>query len=244
MSKSRHIFRIALAALLGAVTSVLVTWAIIYRGFAPATSPRWFVLDISDLVFKGYALGWQRTEGTFTTSHAFIVVERETFLAHPIYSARLARLRDVPGSCASSIERHGPLMASEYGKSLRFDVLEFGWPWRCLAYEDACMPADLTDNEWNLVNGVWKPVISYDDWPLKPLYYAIEIGGTRYPWRPTLGLLANAAVYGSVWYALIAVISAIRKRRRPNAGSCICGYPLRGLSRQSRCPECGAAFTR
>ncbi len=240
MSRSRHIFRIAFAAMLGAVTSVLVTWAIIYRGLAPATSQRWFVLDISDLAFKGYALGWQRTVGTFATMHAFIVDERDRILADQIYRAQLARLTDVPGACASSIKRHGPLMQSKLGGFLRFDVLEFGWPWRCLAYEKACMPADLSDSEWRRVDGA----ISDDDWPLKPLYYAIEVDGKRYPWRPTMGLLANAAVYGSAWYVLITAVSIIRKRRRPTKGTCICGYPLRGLSRQSRCPECGVAFTQ
>jgi len=230
--------------MLGAVTSVLVTWAIIYRGLAPAISQRWFVLDISDLAFKGYALGWQRSVGTAGTSHVFIVHDREQFLADPIVLPRVVSLEDVPGVCVSSIKRHGRLMRSRHGPFLRFDVREYGWPWRCLAYEDACMPTDLSTVDTRLVNGEWQPVISDDDWPLKPLYYALEIDGKRYPWRPTMGLLANAAVYGSAWYVLITAVSIIRKRRRPTKGTCICGYPLRGLSRQSRCPECGVAFTQ
>jgi hypothetical protein len=57
------------------------------------------------------------------------------------------------------------------------------------------------------------------------------------------GLLANATIYGAVWWAILFVPGALLRLNRRRHGRCAsCGYDLRTLP-AGTCPECGMART-
>jgi len=62
------------------------------------------------------------------------------------------------------------------------------------------------------------------------------------PYSPILpGLLANTAIYGGVWFAMLFGPGMFIRWRRRCAGRCAkCGYDLRA-SETDVCPECGTA---
>lgn len=62
------------------------------------------------------------------------------------------------------------------------------------------------------------------------------------PWCPIwAGLVANTALYSSIWLVLFAVTSKLQCVRRRRRGCCVrCGYSVLGLPDDSPCPECGS----
>lgn len=64
--------------------------------------------------------------------------------------------------------------------------------------------------------------------------------GIILPVEPRPGLLANTILYGALWFVILLIPRAIRRRIRRARGRCPkCGYSLTGQSAPG-CPECGA----
>jgi hypothetical protein len=103
-----------------------------------------------------------------------------------------------------------------------------GWPWLALEYSDADDTNRTAKNWWELGMPLPDKLVSDRLWrserrlPLRPL------------WR---GAAADAALYGTVWLAVLAGVGAWRRHRRLKRGMCPeCRYPL---SEAAACSECG-----
>ncbi len=57
------------------------------------------------------------------------------------------------------------------------------------------------------------------------------------------GFLADTALYSLIWFVLLTLVVAGRRRLRSRRGCCVtCGYDLRGTP-HGKCPECGYTIT-
>ncbi len=147
--------------------------------------------------------------------------------------------------CRSALERHLPLMLTRDGMYVEFTVAEVGWPWCCVAIEDACTADDVrrAKSRAHVFDYVTQSFHSPEKNPsvdaaftLWPIYF--------HPLWP--GLLANIALYASAWALLITTtrrsIRWFSERRHARRGGCPqCGYCREGLKEGASCPECGRA---
>jgi len=128
--------------------------------------------------------------------------------------------------------------AEQSSSFARIDTGLAGWPFRAFASEawyrtSASEPIGyepLPEFRWNIHIG--------------------EVGGQQalVPLRPVLhGIALDILFWSTVSWFVIALPTAIRRRRRAKYGRCgNCGYAMgaHDVRRPERCPECGAAFAR
>ncbi|HYD02360.1 MAG TPA: hypothetical protein VEB22_14120 [Phycisphaerales bacterium] len=109
------------------------------------------------------------------------------------------------------------------------DLYLIGWPARCLWGIDARLEH---------VQVGLEPV---PEW-LEEIRFVHHPFPTRIWWP---GMLANVAVFGGGWLALLAGPGVTRWWLRRQRGGCPeCGYDVKGLQPGAACPECGAATSR
>jgi hypothetical protein len=132
-----------------------------------------------------------------------------------------AQWHDTPGSTAIPIYPYGAFA---------------GFPFRALCTQTywGSWSADSSDGTLGVATGMtdWR-------WSGIPVYSGPD-GWRCLPLRPLwLGLLADSAIWGGVWFATGHLIRSWIERRRTRQGRCPrCRHHLSGAA---RCPECGHA---
>jgi len=114
------------------------------------------------------------------------------------------------------------------------DVNQSGWPCRALVRYGARAGPVLPRSELDL--GIVRRGLT-----LPPALRSPRLGTTMpLPLMPVWpGFAINTLFYGTLAFAAMAGVSAIRRRRRFKRGLCVqCAYPLTG---GEVCPECGVA---
>lgn len=128
----------------------------------------------------------------------------------------------------------------------------FGWPFRCLYFEEAWNSP--TKGTWaSSIFGRWAQIdrgdpntIQFPDWTRRGsamMRRWIAPGGFTRAEAPVplgvapLGMLANSLAYGTFLWFLLSLATWLSGWRRRRAGRCVaCGYDLAELT---TCPECG-----
>jgi len=260
----RITFRILLCTLLGVITSVAVAWGCawrfhqIVRSAAPPEIERTIPSSSRE---NGHWMWMLETESTGSAARVKIqiieVIElRETTLLFyedhepPVWStpaiASVTNAQRLPVfELVAPYRMDSTGMAAWIKLGRTGSVTEFaaGWPLLavCCTYPIE-FPAD--PNNWGppppSYNVGLGGGIAMGEWPDS------DVGQipTVLPYSPIWpGLLANTAIYGSAWWAMLFGPGMLIRWRRRRAGRCAkCGYDLRG-SASDACPACGADHT-
>ncbi len=223
--RRRSLRILALAALLGAVTNILVTAVCVYG---------------AGIGSRHVAGIWNRGDRSFLTVHftgpGKAIFDWRVDFASDVYDTPIDR----PPSWST--------IHSAYWTAKVIDAptrgwshtdVAYGWPW--LSFRGGILTTGMVRS-----GGV------VDFGPRLPeLVYRTTLGGSVIthreprvvPLRPILpGLVLNSAVYGAAWWVLLLIPGAVRRQRRRRRGACVeCGYDRRGIGADVMCPECGAS---
>jgi hypothetical protein len=209
---------------------------------------------------------WQRTQRTSAAPddnrfHAdpYIELRRAAFsdwyLAYPSRSTTAGGESEWPTGSLAQLDhtsaktpgarRHHPPgsvvtapTAEQSASFARIDTGLAGWPFRAFASE-----------AWYRASA--SEPLGYE--PLPEFRWNVHLGEilgqqALVPLRPVLhGIALDVLFWATVSWFVIALPSAIRRRRREKYGRCgNCGYAMgaHDVKRPERCPECGAAFAR
>lgn len=143
-----------------------------------------------------------------------------------------------PNRPSVSLMYHYPgrreLHQSAYGDNTNplfvLDVVSSGWPFACLESWD-CIPLWVSSRRGAL--------------PVRECSWSVRLTGPRSAELPLAPKWPSIAL-NTVFYAVVAwcgwtCVASVRQCRRRGRGACgRCGYSREGLSRRSRCPECGS----
>jgi len=140
------------------------------------------------------------------------------------------------------------------------DTLPDVVPWWCQHLQLPTLHKDVTDEFQGCAIACGWPVVCLwsRSWPQAPygIKGGIDVSATPLdalfaptPWpRPSilptrgipLGMVANTAFYGMVWFVLFTGIGAAHRWRRRCRGLCTrCAYDRTGITPGQPCPECG-----
>jgi len=223
----RHIFRISLVMLLGVVTSVAVAWGCAWRvqdnqlDYAASTNAGNYATAPAPII-------GQRQETIIEDAgESFGLIESRYFgymiLEDFMWDDTLPGWEQVPIRTRADVPWWSSSIAGSQDYVSRYQFAA-GWPFAaCRSY-----------GHWYFQEG-------------NQISLAVKLRRTNgtivLPYGPIWpGLLANTAIYGSAWWALLFGPGMFIRWRRRRAGRCVkCGYDLRGLSPGSECPECGRA---
>jgi len=240
----RHLIRISLVMLLGVVTSVAVAWGCAWRfdQGKKAAGANWR-LRIDDAAEFSFAIDigsdyWWEGSGFQSAGYAsvdeLIITTSERWKRNNIagrLDAAQRKLAQLDSSVPAppKVHRyenrppHAPRWIAEPDTAMTTrQQIAAGWPALCLR------GARSATNERNGLLRISSPRTSEIDVPYAPIWP---------------GLLANTAIYGSVWFAILFGPGLVLRWRRRRAGRCAnCGYDLRGRLDASgnASPECGA----
>ena len=230
-----RLFKLVVFLLLGAVTTVGVSWFCVLRttwgrwedlftvevGSWPLTSPRWEVAGEmtfgATVITSSLECDWKPFSNEFHIGSGYDPIE--TWLPRWAFP-RAARPDDLHPTC----DWHLAETAS-------------GWPflaayssmlWKLLGPGGEGSGAEIDAKIYGGITGPWLQPPETEWWqfalPLKPLW---------------LGFALDTLVYGALWGGLLLVPRLGRRFVRFSRGCCgSCGYDLRGEF-SSGCPECG-----
>ena len=240
----RHCLRIiGIAVGLGVGTTLVVA---AYGAWHSRGGGRW-----SGVAFTDYSCG-RSIPVDPTTNIRSIEVERREYFAS--VCCRLSYSREVwggaeqltSGTLARATAPFEPSVAAPgaiEGRLLpetddRIVVTSFaaGWPLVCMEgrYYLVVRPPNRDRSRLDgvvFVTPAYTPLAK--DWPTP--WWALPV-------RPMLWrFLANSVVFGGAWWLLLAGVGKALRSRRIRRGECLsCGYDMRGIGKETRCPECGA----
>jgi len=222
----RTVIRISLVLLLGVVTSVAVAWGCGAWGPARLTG-FWSNVNSLDGPYMTDELILS-SDGPFWRVRGFryvgwVLLDEFPQRTNPLRSSVEVSLDDALYHWSP----HPPATTAARQQ------VAAGWPFVCLRGQTF-----MRESVVGYLGGVWGHKLDAD-----------AAGPLRVPHRPILpGLLANTAIYGGAWWAMLFGPGMFIRWRRRRAGRCAkCGYDLQGavLGDQSSaigvvCPECGA----
>ncbi len=211
---------ISLVVLLGVVTSVAVAWSAVWRfGWIARNGPL-NTLTLSERY--GASSGVRAWRFAQVSTWGFTYVYR-----YPSMSRGSAVVATSP---YWSAVRHAPR-----AKDVPYTEWTAGVPFRCMIGHAGPVRASLLGERDGLIavgeSNLRVRSMSLSRFPLMLPYLPI--------WP---GLLANTAICGGAWWALLFGPGVLKRWHRRRTGRCVtCGYDLRGLSGRSEgvCPECG-----
>jgi len=238
----RHLFRILLVMLLGVVTSVAVAWGCAWRS---RDRPSYTTLHTGRTLASGHVWRLDRTQAIGRVRVESLLSRHRHDLVAQIYHhtpddhiPQWSRVVEPHPNFASISQRSREFTKPDL--SMWFTEEASGWPFLCLR----CY--------WGTQHISERPsetIAKHDD-----LTGGIEVSkepAVALSYYPILhGMLANTAIYGSIWWAILFGPGMVIRWRRRRAGRCAkCGYDLRGLSpapgngsgsrSDSVCPDCG-----
>ena len=232
---TRHIIRISLVMLLGVVTSVAVAWVTVLTWQpAPTIShggPIGEVFSFTEHLndgrwWSGFGEVWNGvgySEGVIESASTYAAEARK------VRAEVNSWLRDGEAPLPEWHPSHEELRSAPPWVRQPIEVGRVSSQWIAGRPFKAMRGNRLNDTD---------STTKYYTWPQH-----VELG---MPLRPILpGLLANTAIYGGVWWAMLFGPGMLIRWRRRRAGRCAkSGYDLRGRARapgvESACPECGA----
>jgi hypothetical protein len=223
MAVSRAIHRIIVFAILGTLTACAIAWV-----FAMQTNlrglPR-FNIDSGSNMF-GYDSVDNGNLWLLATGRTAGVIEFS--IGRPpanidVTTLRVERMLEPSEVPSWSIIRQG---RAPEARSARFFEQGFGWPMICMAQRHEFDPANDRITRTNAIR--------------MPRQLRQYVEGSFLPLVPVWpGLLVNAALFGWLWFVVLACPNMCRKRIRKLRGHCPdCGYNRREAA-SDRCPECG-----
>lgn len=210
---------------------ILLFWSLLFGIFA-ALAAAWLPAVFSTR--GATASGWATIDGRTWS----VVMTRQTFGDHiHLRQGGFAPLGGPPKQLQSDMAEalNFDLPSREESPYLRsFEIVRAGWPWRSFR---ATRQFDLTTID--PLAELWTHgAILEERSLLEPLSMRVL------PYGPIWsGLLANVAVWSTMWGALFLGFGSLRGFRRRRSGRCVqCGYDLAHTT-SGTCPECGAMIT-
>ncbi len=231
---------------LGAITTVIVAWAI-HLIVSPVGRP-------AEVLYRRRVP--ERGEGT-----GFLNVERrrapgKVWLKLLVTYPSPNGPTDVPDTLSTVVpwwERHTctPWDARGWPTDTydRAYVTAVGWPMRALWHEYRYNPA-LDQPPTFLFFNQHPPSHTFDTpGAFKLSMFKMDFGAGvveikvpgSLPYRPIfVGFALNSLLYAGAWSVVLVVPGHLRQRSRRRRGVCIeCGYDVRGVMPGAACPECG-----
>jgi len=232
----RHVRTLVIATALGFLTNVLVTaWCVYGAAIRPTHTP--IVWDRGDVAFNIVNLGGPAKEiSEWKARDPMSELTRQTILAVDGYDPAL--VRPVEWSTIHSAYWTRTVIAGRGRNATRVDIA-YGWP--CLSFRGG----------WYDEGGSPR-MLDYGPALPELVTTVMDPNGTTTHREPRVvplmplfpGVLANTALYGAGWWALLLAPGAIRRRNRRRRGACVaCGYDRRGIGEDTPCPECGTVVS-